>query len=192
MGKAGKHFIYGLILVFLVAFTDQYLKWTMLENILRIDGEFLPFFEWFVTIDRLEYFIAEREVFKTIELLPFLDLVMVWNQGISFGMFNTAEPVFAYIFAGISMIVAFFMLIWLALTRYFLLSIAIGFVAGGAIGNAIDRIRFGAVVDFIDLHYKTFHWPAFNFADIFITVGAAIMVYIILFMKDSPFETVDV
>ena len=192
MGKAGKHFIYGLILVFLVAFTDQYLKWTMLENTLRIDGEFLPFFEWFITIDRLEYFIAEREVFKTIELLPFLDLVVVWNQGISFGMFNTAEPVFAYIFAGISMIVAFFMLIWLALTRYLLLSIAIGFVAGGAIGNAIDRIRFGAVVDFIDLHYKAFHWPAFNFADIFITIGAAIMVYIILFMKDSPFETVDV
>ena len=192
MSKSGEYFIYGLALMLWVAFTDQYLKWIIIETVLRIDGEYLPFVEWFFTPDRLEYFIDEREVFNTIKLTSFLDLVMIWNQGISFGLFDTNEPIFSYMFASISMIVAFFMLVWLALTCYFWLSIAIGLVAGGAIGNSIDRIRFGAVADFIDLHYKGFHWPAFNFADICITAGATIMVYMILFMKDSPFETVDV
>ncbi len=192
MNKAGKYFIYGFILLLSVIFIDQYTKWLIIETVLRVDGDFLPFTQWFITHDPLEFFFDEREVFNFKTINPFVNLLMVWNQGISFGMFDTNIPEISYVFASISMLISIFMIIWLALTRHFITSIAIALIAGGAIGNALDRLRFRAVADFIDVHYNEHHWPAFNVADICITIGAFILAYILLFVNDDINETVDV
>ncbi len=113
---------------------------------------------------------------RVIEITSFANLVLVWNRGISFGMLGDGGASQAWILAAFGVIVAGGLLIWLqraALPR--LPSIAIGLVVGGALGNAVDRLRFGAVVDFVDLHAGGWHWPAFNVADSAITVGVALL-----------------
>jgi signal peptidase II len=110
----------------------------------------------------------------------FLNLVLVHNHGISFGMFNRA-PVDAqqFIFLGVAASISLALLVWLARTRSPLISIAIGMVIGGAIGNSIDRMAHGAVIDFLDF-YVTFnasfyHWPSFNVADSAIVGGVSLL-----------------
>ncbi len=110
----------------------------------------------------------------------FFNLVLVYNHGISFGLFNKA-PVDAQpiIFLAISISITIALLVWLFRTRSRLISIAIGLVVGGAIGNAIDRVLHGAVIDFLDF-YVTFnaaayHWPSFNIADSAIVGGVGLL-----------------
>lgn len=119
---------------------------------------------------------------RLIEVTPFLNLVLVWNRGISFGLLNTDSPWNAIVLTAIAVVISLFLLGWLWRTERWPLLVAIGLVVGGAIGNAIDRIRFGAVCDFVDVHAFGYHWPAFNVADAAITVGAA------LFIADSLFR----
>ena len=101
--------------------------------------------------------------------MPFLNFVPVWNQGISFGMLADGGQV---VRAGLTLfafaVVGWFF--WQANRLDHVQQIAAGLISGGAIGNAIDRLRFGKVVDFIDVHVQTWHWPAFNVADAAITV----------------------
>lgn len=109
---------------------------------------------------------------RVIEVTGFLNLVLVWNRGISFGMLGDGGAAQAWVLAAFGVIVAGGLVIWLqraALPR--LPSLGIGLVAGGAVGNAVDRLRFGAVVDFVDVHAAGWHWPAFNVADSAITLG---------------------
>jgi len=109
---------------------------------------------------------------RVIEVTGFLNLVLVWNRGISFGMLGDGGASQAWVLAAFGVIVAGGLVIWLqraALPR--LPSLGIGLVAGGAVGNAVDRLRFGAVVDFVDVHAAGWHWPAFNVADSAITLG---------------------
>jgi signal peptidase II len=76
--------------------------------------------------------------------------------------------------------------VWLTRVDRLLLGAALGFIVGGAIGNIIDRLRFGAVADFLDVHAMGFHWPAFNIADTMITVGAAVLIFDSLFVRGEP------
>ena len=108
---------------------------------------------------------------QRIEILPFLNFVPVLNPGISFGMLADAGWAMPALLAAFAFAVAGWML-WKAPSFLRGERLGAGLIAGGAIGNAIDRLRFGKVVDFIDVYVQTWHWPAFNIADAGITVGA--------------------
>ena len=114
--------------------------------------------------------------YRSIELTSFLSMTPVWNSGISFGFFEDSGELGRYGFTGF----AFGVSIWLIyssikLHRYSSLGFIL--IASGAIGNAIDRILYGKVVDFIDFHIEDLHWPAFNVADTIIFVGAILFLY---------------
>ncbi len=109
-----------------------------------------------------------------IEVLSFFNLVMVWNPGISFGMFRDNSHT-AYVFSGLAALIILVLSIWLYRTSSRLMIIAIGVVIGGAVGNVIDRLRFGAVADFFDFHLMGYHWPAFNIADAMVFTGALLL-----------------
>lgn len=114
--------------------------------------------------------------YRSIELTSFLSMTPVWNSGISFGFFQDSGEIGRYGFTGF----AFGVSIWLIyssikLPRYSSLGFIL--IASGAIGNAIDRILYGKVVDFIDFHIEDLHWPAFNLADTIIFIGAALFLY---------------
>ena len=110
----------------------------------------------------------------------FFNLVLVYNHGISFGLFNSA-PVDAqsYIFVGIAAVISIVLLIWLFRTHSRLIVVALSLVLGGAIGNMIDRIMVGAVIDFLDVYItingNAYHWPAFNVADSAIVCGVGLL-----------------
>ena len=112
---------------------------------------------------------------RRVAVLPFLDFVPVWNPGISFGMLASGGIPVTILLTVLAFAVAAFML-WKAPGFQPMERLGAGLIAGGAIGNAIDRIRFGKVVDFIDVYVQTWHWPAFNIADAGITVGALLWI----------------
>ena len=121
---------------------------------------------------------------RYIEIGVNLNLVPVWNSGMSFGLLSDGG---LWVRVGLTAL-AFLVSGWFVwalpqLDRCQRLAGAI--IAGGAIGNAIDRLRFGRVVDFIDLHIGAWHWPAFNVADTAITIGAGLWAYSILFGQET-------
>jgi signal peptidase II len=125
---------------------------------------------WFV--DHLK--LAETE--GGIEVLPFFKLVMVWNHGISFGMFASADDASRrWMLIGVATVITAIMLVWLWKARYGLLSLGLGLVIGGAVGNVVDRLRWGAVADFFYFHYEEWYWPAFNIADSAIFIGVVLL-----------------
>ncbi|GAA0589841.1 signal peptidase II [Caenispirillum bisanense] len=112
---------------------------------------------------------------RVIEVTPFFNLVMAWNYGVSFGMFNTPGTQ-AWVLIGLSLVVAAALLVWMAREPSRASRLALAAIIGGAIGNVVDRLRWGAVADFLDFHAFGYHWPAFNVADAAIVIGAAILV----------------
>lgn len=115
-----------------------------------------------------------------IEVTPFLNLVLGFNPGISFGLLPFDSP---WIWSLFAVAVVIGLLVWLRKVEQGWLAVALGLVIGGAIGNVIDRWRIGAVVDFIDLHYAGFHWWTFNIADAAITCGVALLLVDALFLS---------
>ncbi len=113
----------------------------------------------------------------SVEILPFFNLVVVWNYGVSFGMFNTGSSAAAHLFAALALAIVAGLVWWLRNAENATVVVALGLVVGGAIGNVVDRLRFGAVFDFVDLHAFGYHWPAFNVADAGITVGVACLFF---------------
>ena len=153
------------------------IKKTVLNSIII----FIIFF-----IDRLSKIyilkIAETENIVDIYLTPYLNLYLIWNKGIAFGLFSF-EQKFGYMI--ISLLIAIIIIIVLimilkneGIKRYSLL-----FVFGGSIGNLFDRVYYSAVPDFIDLHINNFHWFIFNVADIFITVGVICLIFAEIFVN---------
>jgi signal peptidase II len=110
------------------------------------------------------------------EVLPFFNLVLVWNRGVSFGMFNHGDPLPPLVFVAVSMAIACGFAVWLWRAENRMIALGLGLVIGGAIGNVIDRLVHGAVVDFLDFHLGDLHWPAFNIADSGIVIGIALVV----------------
>ena len=111
-----------------------------------------------------------------IEVTGFFNLVLVWNPGISFGMLGRLGAWGPWLLIGFAVAIAVALAFWLLRESRPLTRLALGLVLGGAIGNAIDRLRFGAVVDFLDFHALGYHWPAFNVSDSSIVVGAGLLV----------------
>ena len=116
---------------------------------------------------------------RVIEVSPWFNLVPVWNTGISFGMLADYSDWMPGIISGLTIIISLVLLAWLFVAVSVSIKLALSLILGGAVGNIIDRIRFGAVIDFVDIHFFDFHWPAFNIADSAITIGVA------LFLLDS-------
>jgi signal peptidase II len=116
-----------------------------------------------------------------VQLTPFLDLVLAWNPGISFGWFQNDGPTAQIILMLIKAVAVIILAIWMARSRTLLATVALGLIIGGAVGNAIDRFAYGAVVDFALFHVQiggnTFNWYVFNLADVAIVAGAAALLY---------------
>ena len=116
-----------------------------------------------------------------VKLTPFFDLVLALNPGISFGWFQNDSPAAQIILMLIKAASVLILAIWMARSRHLIATIALGLIIGGAVGNAIDRFVYGAVVDFALFHVqigeKTFNWYVFNFADVAIVAGVAALLY---------------
>lgn len=108
-----------------------------------------------------------------VEVLPFLNLVRVLNDGVSFGMLGGVVPWWGLV--ALAAVVVAWLLIWLWKAPDGLTGAALGLIIGGALGNILDRLRYQAVPDFLDFHYGSYHWPSFNLADVAIFCGAALL-----------------
>lgn len=124
---------------------------------------------------------------QNIPLLPFFNLVMVWNQGISYGLFQASGPLGRW-FLVLLALAAILLLGWLLWrTHSRALAIGYGLVIGGAIGNnLIDRVIYGAVADFFHFYGFGYDWYVFNLADLAITLGAVAIVYDVLKPQEQP------
>lgn len=113
----------------------------------------------------------------SISLLPVLDLVLVWNRGISYGLFQQDDPTGRWALVAFTSVAAVALGVWMIRTSSRLAAISLALVVSGAIGNLIDRIVFGAVVDFVYFHVGSFSWYVFNLADVWIVAGVAGLLY---------------
>jgi len=134
-----------------------------------------------VLLDQLSKFaIFEGLLVDTPEIpvAPFFSLVERYNTGISFSLFATDHAVGPWAFAALAALIALGLLVWLSQTADRLPALGLALVIGGAVGNVIDRVRIGKVMDFILVYWPdVFYWPAFNLADSAITVGVALLIY---------------
>lgn len=158
----------GLSLAAVVIVLDQLTK-AWIIDVMR------PLGEW-----ETPFYSATR-----IEVLPFFDLVMAWNRGVSFGILNNGGQWNAVLLSVLSAVICAVLVAWMRKAQSLTVSLALGGIVGGALGNVIDRVRFGAVADFLDVHVMGYHWPAFNLADSAITVGAILLVLDSLFARPN-------
>jgi signal peptidase II len=122
---------------------------------------------------------------ESVVVLPFFNIVLAYNRGVSFGMFAAGSDAGKWMLVGLAALITLFLLHWLYKATNTLNVLALGLIIGGAVGNVIDRIAIGAVVDFLDFHAYGYHWPAFNVADISIFVGAGLLILESLFRRDE-------
>ena len=117
----------------------------------------------------------------TVRITPFFDLVLAWNIGISFGWFQNDNPIAQIGLMVVKALAVIALAVWMSRSRTLLASISLGMIIGGAIGNAIDRFAYGAVVDFALFHIqiagKPFNWYVFNLADVAIVAGVVGLLY---------------
>lgn len=152
----------GLAVAAVVIALDQITKWWVLSVVLT-DG------------------------IRSVEVTPFFNLVMVWNYGISFGLFAHEAAYLPYVLSAVSVAIAAVLVGWLRNADRAFIAVALGMVIGGAVGNVVDRLRFGAVADFLDFHAFGWHFWAFNIADSGISVGVFLLVIDGLF-RDGLFR----
>ncbi|CAH2601195.1 Lipoprotein signal peptidase [Rhodovastum atsumiense] len=122
----------------------------------------------------------------SLEVLPVLNLTMVWNRGVTFGLLNGFGSAGPVLLTGVALAVVVALGVWLWRAERPLVAVALGAVAGGAVGNVIDRLRFGAVVDFIHAHAWGWSWYVFNVADAAIVCGVSALVLESLFTRHHP------
>ncbi len=134
------------------------------------------------------YQIAER---GKVEITPFFDLVMVWNRGVSYGLLAQDSALGRYALAGFAITVSLGLVWWLARQTHTIAAVGLGLVIGGALGNALDRLNYGAVADFFSLHAFGYHWYVFNIADVAIVIGVIALLYEALFLPEPHHNTAD-
>ena len=120
---------------------------------------------------------GSMQLYQSIPVMPFFKLTYVHNTGAAFSFLSEAGGWQRWFFAALALVISGVIAVWLArLKRHeTLLAVALSLVLGGAIGNLIDRLVYGYVIDFLDVYYQTWHWPAFNIADSAITIGVILM-----------------
>tara|TARA_B100000787_G_C16047170_1_gene229567 strand:- start:110 stop:610 length:501 start_codon:yes stop_codon:yes gene_type:complete len=128
--------------------------------------------------------LVELKGLVDIYITPYLNLFLIWNKGVAFGLFSLDSKliynIITIIIAVIIIVIFFMIFMNNNIKRYFL-----ALIAGGALGNFYDRLNYSAVPDFIDLHYQDFHWFVFNVADIFITIGVLCLILVELFYNNK-------
>jgi len=156
---------FGVIAALIVALLDQTLKL------------------WLLFVFRL----ADK---GAVAVAPFVDLVLTWNSGISYGWFQQEGPFGQWALLVVKAIAVLLLWIWLARAATRPTAIALGLIIGGAIGNAVDRLAYGAVADFVLLHAETstwrFNWYVFNLADVAIVAGVGVLLYESLWGDHAP------
>ena len=140
----------GLSVAAAVTLLDQWSKWFMVEKVMQPP--------------------------RVIPVTPFFNLVLGWNRGVSFGLFNNASPLNDWLLPAVALVIIAVLLVWMGKSKGLMVTASLGLVIGGALGNLIDRLRHGAVTDFLDFYLGSYHWPAFNLADSAITVGAVVLI----------------
>lgn len=130
----------------------------------------------------LAYFQSQPQA---LEITGFFNLVLTYNTGISFGFFRGGEAWVRWLLVVASLGIVAVLLAWLRRQPGRMLAVAIGLVCGGALGNIVDRVLVGAVIDFLDFHLDAWHWPAFNLADSAIFLGVLGLVLDGLFQPPS-------
>lgn len=149
-----------------------------------------------VVVDQLTKAIIDRTM-PLHHSIPIIDglfsLTYIRNTGAAFGLFAGSHEVFRLPFLiGVSILAMGFILVMLKRLRdgETGLSTALAFILGGALGNLVDRVIYGEVIDFLDVYWSNYHWPAFNVADSFITIGVAITLFYLIRAKgDDPFAS---
>lgn len=176
-----RHAVFGLALALSVIVCDQLTKWWAFEVVLRKTGTALTFPQW------LGATMADIDIaaYGVLPVLPFFNLVTVWNQGVSFGMFSGGASQTVWMLSAIAFAVSTGLMIWLWRAENRWIAAALGCIIGGALGNVADRLRFGAVADFLDVFAGQWHWPAFNLADSAIFIGAALLMFDALFGRNK-------
>jgi len=133
-----------------------------------------------VVLDQATKFLVTRfiDLYERVEVLPILDFTLLHNTGAAFSILAGASGWQRWFFIGLAAIVSVVLVVWLfRLPRgQRMLSLSLALILGGALGNLIDRVRFGYVVDFIHFHWGSSYFPAFNIADSCITIGAALLI----------------
>lgn len=122
-------------------------------------------------------FVFDLPVKEPVEFAPFVNLIVVWNRGISYGLFQQSSELGRWGLIVISIIASIGLSIWIRRTTAKLLAISLGLIVGGAVGNVIDRLAYGAVFDFIQFHIGSWSWYVFNVADAAIVAGVVGLLY---------------
>mgnify|MGYP006099338615 FL=1 len=157
-----KNNLSSFITVFIIFFIDRVFKFYIIE-------------------------LGEQQIQLDIYLNEYLNIYLIWNKGIAFGLMSFNSSVIYNLIT--LMIVMVCIIILIMITRFEgLKKYLVALILGGALGNLFDRIYYGAVPDFIDLHFKSFHWFVFNIADIFITIGIFCLIYVELFLENKKNE----
>jgi len=166
----------GLALIIDFIIIDQLTKWLVLEYVFRpeIGTEPLGLIAWFQDGIRLP--------FISLELTSFFNLTMVWNEGVSFGLFQSGNSWPLIILA---LVISAVFTGWLVKSTTWREAIPLSMIIGGALGNVIDRFHYGAVADFLDFHVAGWHYPAFNIADSLISIGIVILIVNSLFFTPN-------
>lgn len=142
-----------------------------------------------IVLDQItkQLIITNLQYGQPLELLPILNLTLVHNPGAAFSFLSSADGWQRWLFTGIAIIVSLYILFWMLRTEKQDLAIRIGLalVLGGAIGNLLDRLIYGFVIDFIQVHYGPWYFPDFNLADSSITIGAGFIIWAILLASNK-------
>ncbi|WP_104428126.1 signal peptidase II [Methylobacter tundripaludum] len=120
---------------------------------------------------------GSMKLYESIQIMPFFKLTYVHNTGAAFSFLSEAGGWQRWFFAGLALAISVVIAVWLTRLKKHetLLAVALALVLGGAVGNLIDRLAYGYVIDFLDVYYESWHWPAFNIADSAITLGVVLM-----------------
>ncbi len=132
---------------------------------------------------------SSMQLYESIRIMPCFNLTYVHNLGAAFSFLSEAGGWQRWFFAVLAIVISGVLAVWLSKLQKSetLLAVALALVLGGALGNLIDRLLYGYVIDFLDVYYQTWHWPAFNIADSAITVGVGLMLLESMgFGKKSP------
>lgn len=145
----------------------------------------VPMLKWLglsllaVVLDQASKLLVDStmQLYQSIPLLPFFKLTYVHNTGAAFSFLSEAGGWQRWFFAGLAIAISVVIAVWLSRLEKHetLLAVALSLILGGAVGNLIDRLAYGYVIDFLDVYHETWHWPAFNIADSAITLGVALM-----------------
>ena len=156
---------------------------------LRIAGFFLAGI--IMLCDQLskKWIIAAANAAKLpVVVTSFFNITLIFNKGISFGMFAHSDSMFLFMLPVGLGIITFMLCLWLVKAEALTVILALGLIIGGAVGNLVDRVHGGVVTDFLDFHIGQYHWPAFNFADSSIFIGVVLFVITNIIQAEKPGE----